>query len=204
MFDTLLDETSISGSPPARPAGCCRCPRSSTSRTSTTRRTSAGGDPAVLLAGPLPQRHGRPDRRLRLPEGLRRSLPQRQRGRRAPRRAGHRRRVAGAAGGRSGNFRTCVASAATDGTVCVPLEPIALYHTRDLHRGRRGSHGSAASMSRSARRGRTARVRPDDRHLGERLLPVRPCCSSSRRARRGRSHRRPALARATARGRRSP
>jgi 2-oxoisovalerate dehydrogenase E1 component len=30
-------------------------------------------------------------------------------------------------------LRTCVASAATDGTVCVFLEPIALYHTRDLH-----------------------------------------------------------------------
>lgn len=30
-------------------------------------------------------------------------------------------------------LRTCVASAATDGTVSVYLEPIALYHTRDLH-----------------------------------------------------------------------
>lgn len=30
-------------------------------------------------------------------------------------------------------LRTCVAAAATDGTVCVVLEPIALYHTRDLH-----------------------------------------------------------------------
>jgi 2-oxoisovalerate dehydrogenase E1 component len=29
-------------------------------------------------------------------------------------------------------LRTCVAAAATDGTVCVYLEPIALYHTRDL------------------------------------------------------------------------
>jgi 2-oxoisovalerate dehydrogenase E1 component len=31
-------------------------------------------------------------------------------------------------------LRTCVAAAATDGTVSVFLEPIALYHTRDLHR----------------------------------------------------------------------
>lgn len=30
-------------------------------------------------------------------------------------------------------LRTCAAAAATDGTVCVFLEPIALYHTRDLH-----------------------------------------------------------------------
>ncbi|HEY6396943.1 MAG TPA: thiamine pyrophosphate-dependent enzyme [Solirubrobacteraceae bacterium] len=29
-------------------------------------------------------------------------------------------------------LRTCLASAATDGSVCVFLEPIALYHTRDL------------------------------------------------------------------------
>jgi 2-oxoisovalerate dehydrogenase E1 component len=30
-------------------------------------------------------------------------------------------------------LRTCAAAAKTDGTVCVFLEPIALYHTRDLH-----------------------------------------------------------------------
>lgn len=30
-------------------------------------------------------------------------------------------------------LRTCVAAAKTDGTVCVYLEPIALYHTKDLH-----------------------------------------------------------------------
>ncbi|GAA3627619.1 transketolase C-terminal domain-containing protein [Microlunatus ginsengisoli] len=30
-------------------------------------------------------------------------------------------------------LRSCVAAAATDGTVSVVLEPIALYHTRDLH-----------------------------------------------------------------------
>jgi 2-oxoisovalerate dehydrogenase E1 component len=30
-------------------------------------------------------------------------------------------------------FRTCVAAAAVDGSVCVFLEPIALYHTRDLY-----------------------------------------------------------------------
>ncbi len=30
-------------------------------------------------------------------------------------------------------LRTCLASARTDGSVCVFLEPIALYHERDLH-----------------------------------------------------------------------
>jgi 2-oxoisovalerate dehydrogenase E1 component len=30
-------------------------------------------------------------------------------------------------------LRTCAAAAAVDGTVCAYLEPIALYHTRDLH-----------------------------------------------------------------------
>jgi 2-oxoisovalerate dehydrogenase E1 component len=32
-------------------------------------------------------------------------------------------------------LRTCAAAAAADGRVCVFLEPIALYHTRDLHTG---------------------------------------------------------------------
>ena len=30
-------------------------------------------------------------------------------------------------------LRTCLAAAAVDGSVCVFLEPIALYHTRDLY-----------------------------------------------------------------------
>jgi 2-oxoisovalerate dehydrogenase E1 component len=33
----------------------------------------------------------------------------------------------------AGMLRSCVASAAVDGSVCVFLEPIALYHTRDLY-----------------------------------------------------------------------
>jgi 2-oxoisovalerate dehydrogenase E1 component len=33
----------------------------------------------------------------------------------------------------AGMLRTCVASAKVDGSVCAFLEPIALYHTRDLH-----------------------------------------------------------------------
>jgi 2-oxoisovalerate dehydrogenase E1 component len=37
------------------------------------------------------------------------------------------------AGDAAAMLRTCLAAAAVDGSVCVFLEPIALYHTRDLH-----------------------------------------------------------------------
>ena len=57
-----------------------------------------GSDAAVLLAGPVPQRHGGADRRVRLPEGFRRPLPQRRLGRRPARHSRPRDRVAGAAG----------------------------------------------------------------------------------------------------------
>jgi 2-oxoisovalerate dehydrogenase E1 component len=39
-------------------------------------------------------------------------------------------------------LRTCLAAALTDGSVCVYLEPIALYHTRDLH-----GHGDAGWLA---------------------------------------------------------
>jgi 2-oxoisovalerate dehydrogenase E1 component len=42
-------------------------------------------------------------------------------------------------------LRTCLAAASVDGTVCVFLEPIALYHTRDLHQP-----GDGAWLSRYA------------------------------------------------------
>jgi 2-oxoisovalerate dehydrogenase E1 component len=56
-------------------------------------------------------------------------------------------------------LRTCVAAAATDGTVAVFLEPIALYHTRDLHQSGDGGwlgvdHGQHAPI------GRAREVRP--------------------------------------------
>lgn len=61
-------------------------------------------------------------------------------------------------------LRTCVAAAETDGAVCVFLEPIALYHTRDLHdegdegwlapdggghvpRGRARTHGDGTDLT---------------------------------------------------------
>ncbi|GAB3741629.1 transketolase C-terminal domain-containing protein [Microlunatus parietis] len=59
-------------------------------------------------------------------------------------------------------LRTCVAAAATDGTVAVFLEPIALYHTRDLHADGDGGwlgvdHGEPASIGRA----RTVRTGTD-------------------------------------------
>ncbi|MGK8522973.1 transketolase C-terminal domain-containing protein [Nocardia asteroides] len=42
-------------------------------------------------------------------------------------------------------LRTCVSAARVDGRVCVYLEPIALYHTRDLHRP--GDDGWLACLS---------------------------------------------------------
>lgn len=59
-------------------------------------------------------------------------------------------------------LRTCVAAAATDGTVAVFLEPIALYHTRDLHADGDGGwlgidHGEPAQIGRA----RTVRTGPD-------------------------------------------
>lgn len=50
---------------------------------------------------------------------------------------------------------TCAAAARTDGQVCVFLEPIALYHTRDLYEP--GDNGWLASSSESAPLG-TARI----------------------------------------------
>ena len=64
-------------------------------------------------------------------------------------------------------LRTCLAAAAVDGTVSVFLEPIALYHTADLHepgdggwldRLRPARPAGARSTCPSARRGCTARA----------------------------------------------
>ena len=75
--------------------GAAADPRDPVPRLPPQRRGPAarrGGEPVVLLERAVPQPDGRAHRRLRLPEGVRRPLPQRQRGRRAARhpRAGHR------------------------------------------------------------------------------------------------------------------
>ena len=53
-------------------------------------------------------------------------------------------------------LRTCVAAAVADGTVSVFLEPIALYHTRDLHEA--GDEGWMAPYVGARRLGRRART----------------------------------------------
>jgi 2-oxoisovalerate dehydrogenase E1 component len=59
-------------------------------------------------------------------------------------------------------LRTCVESASVDGTVCVYLEPIALYHTRDLYED--GDEGWLAPAAGEAPLGR-ARVYGDGHDL---------------------------------------
>ena len=155
MFDTLLDEQTILGlALGAAVSGLPADPRDPVPRLRAQRHRSAarrGGDALVLLAAPLPQRDGGADRRLRLPEGVRRPLPQRQRAsavlRDLPGVV-----VASPATGAdaAAMLRTCAAAATVDGTVSVFLEPIALYHTRDLH-----APGDEAAGS----------PRPDDEHV---------------------------------------
>ena len=71
-------------------------------------------------------------------------------------------------------LRTCLDSASVDGTVCVFLEPIALYHTRDLYED--GDEGwLAPAAGRGAARSSAhlrRRPRPDARVVGERPAHV--------------------------------
>ena len=213
VFDTLLDETSILGLAlgAARERASCRSPRSSTSRTCTTPRTSCAARRRRCSSSRSGRyRNGMVVRiaGLRLPGGLRRALPQRRRGRRAPRHPRPRDRVAGAARRRRGDAaRRAPSRRSVDGSVCVFLEPIALYHTRDLYED--GDEGWVAPLADEHVPHRLGadvrrRRRPDDRDLGE-----RPAHVAARRApaRRGagdpRAGARPALARAAA-GRRHP
>ncbi|WP_084529920.1 alpha-ketoacid dehydrogenase subunit alpha/beta [Nocardia crassostreae] len=61
-------------------------------------------------------------------------------------------------------LRTCVSAARVDGRVCVFLEPIALYHTRDLHRPGDGGWAAPISGVRHAEIG-SARVHGTGTHL---------------------------------------
>ena len=84
VFDTLLDEQSILGLALGSVcASCCRCPRSNISRTCTTRSTRSAARRRLCRSSregayrnPLVLRVADVD----LPEGVRRPLPQRQRG----------------------------------------------------------------------------------------------------------------------------
>ena len=54
-------------------------------------------------------------------------------------------------------LRTCLAAADTDGSVCVFLEPIALYHTRDLYEPGDGGWLSPYAAPQATGRPRTCR-----------------------------------------------
>ena len=70
---------------------------------------------------------------LRLPEGFRRPFPQRQFDRRASRHPGVFIASPARPDDAAAMMHTCAAAAHAAGVVCVFLEPIALYHTRDLY-----------------------------------------------------------------------
>ena len=90
-------------------------------------------------------------------------------------------------------LRTCVAAAKVDGSVCAFLEPIALYHTRDLYEEGDGLWlATPVAEPRAARLGPHVRrrARPDDPHLGQRPADVaarRPPPGASEASRRGSS-----------------
>ena len=135
VFDTLLDETTILGvALGTAVSGFVPIPEIQylAYLHNAEDRPRRGGDIAVLLAGRVPQRDGRARPGLRLPEGLRRALPQRQRPRRPARHPRPRGRVARATGRRGPDAPHLRGAAKADGSVCVFLEPIALYHTCDL------------------------------------------------------------------------
>ena len=113
---------------------------------------------------------------LRLPEGLRRALPQRQRGRRAPRHPRPRRRLAGAAGRRGGDAADLPRGGARSTAACACSSSRSRCTTRVTCTRTATSAGSRRPRRRHAPLG-AARVygdgaRPDDRDVGERPADV--------------------------------
>ena len=105
-------------------------------------------------------------------------------------------------------LRTCLAAAQVDGTVCVFLEPIALYHTRDLYQP--GDDGLAVALRRPGAVGVRAcadrarprlrrRNRPHRGHVRERGADVAAGGAAAGRGRGRRPGLRSALARSAAR-----
>ena len=105
-------------------------------------------------------------------------------------------------------LRTCAAAAAIDGTVCVFLEPIALYATADLHEaGRRrlarpvrpaGAMGRRPTSPIGEPRRYVCRRRPAARVVGQRAAHVARVATRASPRRHRLPRARPALARAAA------
>jgi len=96
-------------------------------------------------------------------------------------------------------LRTCLAAAAEDGSVCVFLEPIALYHTRDLHDDGDGGWLAAYPAPDAQRPGRTGaqlrrRHRPHNGHVRERAADEPAGRPPARGTRNRRAGGRPAMA----------
>ena len=108
-------------------------------------------------------------------------------------------------------LRTCLAAAAVDGTVSVFLEPIALYHTADLHEpGDRAWLDAYDPPDRVGRQPRSHRFaaaprrgsRPADRDVGQRPAPLAARRPPADRRGCGRARPRPPVAGAVAHRRR--
>ena len=160
VFDTVLDEQSILGlALGAGLAGLIPIPEIQYLAYLHNAEDQLRGEarhPAVLLPRPVPQPDGRPGGRAGLPEGVRRSLPQRQRGRCAARHPRPGRRLPGPRRRRRRAAPHLRGRRRDRRTLSVFLEPIALYHRRDLHAD--GDGGWLAVRSRSST-SRSARAR---------------------------------------------
>ena len=179
VFDTLLDEQAILGLALGRRAcrDCCRFPRSSTWPTCTT--------PPTRSAARAPPCSSSPTGQYRNPMVVRIAGYGYQKGF-----GGHFHNDNSVAALRdipgiviasparpddaAAMLRACVAAATRRGAVCVFLEPIALYHTRDLH-----DDGDGGWLARYPDAGEPPRrsggperygdgTRPDDRHVRQR------------------------------------
>ncbi len=151
VFDTLLDEQSILGlALGAGVSGLDADPGDPVPRLPAQRRGPAprrGGEPVVLLQRAVHQPARRAHRRLRLPEGVRRALPQRQRRRRPPRHPRPRDRLPGPRRRRPGD--------AAD---------VRRRGRRRRHRERVPRADRPLPHARPARAGRRRDGRPDTRH----------------------------------------
>ena len=179
VFDTLLDETSILGlALGSAVSGFVPVPEIQYLAYLHNAEDQLRGEAATLQFFSQGQyRNGMVVRiaGLRLPEGLRRALPQRRLGRGAARHSGARDRVAGPSG-------RCRRDAAhlrrrREGRrqrVRVPRADRAVPHPRPVRGGRRPLARDAVAEPRAARLGPhlRRRPRPDDPHLGQRPADV--------------------------------
>ena len=172
-------------------AGCCRCPEIQYLAYLHNAEDQLRGEAATLQffsAGAVPQPDGGAGARARLPEGLRRPLPQRQRGRGAARRP---RAGRGLAAAHPTTPRRCCAPALAaargrrhglrvpGADRALPRPRPARARRRRLAGGVRRAGGWRRPTCRSAAAGLRRRHRPDHRHLRQRAAAC--ACGRPRR-----------------------